>query len=97
MGRIFNGCGYECENINQIHKQPIFLNPKIRMKGKMFYNRLYMKAGVRQVKDVAYEYVKGFLPNRAIYDYVVEWDDEIEKSKWTLFVKILKQVCPGVG
>ncbi len=33
--------GYECENINQIHNQPIFLNPKIRMKGKMFYNRLY--------------------------------------------------------
>ncbi len=73
--------GYECENINQIHNQPIFLNPKIRMKGKMFYNRLYMKAGVRQVKDMAYEYVKGFLPNRAIYDYVVEWDDEIAESK----------------
>ncbi len=28
--------GYECKNINQIHKQPIFLNPKIRMKGKNF-------------------------------------------------------------
>ncbi len=40
-----------------------------------------MKAGVRQVKDMAYEYVKGFLPNRAIYDYVVEWDDEIAESK----------------
>ncbi len=86
--------GYECENINQIHKQPIFLNPKIRMKGKMFYNRLYMKAGVRQVKDVAYEYVKGFLPNRAIYDYVVEWDDEIEKSKVDSVCENIKTSLP---
>lgn len=73
--------GYECDNINQVHHQPIFLNPKIRLGGKMLYNRLFMRAGVRKVKDMAYEYVKGFLPNRAIYDCVLGWDDEIEKSK----------------
>ncbi len=72
---------YECENINQVHNQPIFLNPRIRRGGKMLYNRLFMRAGVRKVKDLAYEYVKGFLPNRAIYDCVVGWDDEIEKAK----------------
>lgn len=47
----------------------------------MLYNKLFMRAGVRKVKDMAYEYVKVFLPNRAIYDWVVGWDDEIEKSK----------------
>lgn len=86
--------GYECENINQIYQQPIFLNPKIQMKGKMFYNRLYMKAGVRQVKDMTYEYVKGFLPNRAIYDCVVEWDDEIEKSKVDSVCENIKTSLP---
>lgn len=72
---------YECENINQIHNQPIFLNPRIKRGGKMLYNRLFMRAGVRKVKDLAYEYVKGFMPNRAIYDCVVGWSDEIEKEK----------------
>lgn len=72
---------YECENIYQVHQQPIFLNPKIRLGGKMLYNRLFMRADIRKVKDMAYEYVKGFLPNRAIYDSVVGWDDDIEESK----------------
>lgn len=50
---------YECENINQVHNQPIFLNPRIRNRGgKMLYNILFMRAGVRKVKDLAYEYVK---------------------------------------
>ncbi|XDV53672.1 hypothetical protein PO909_022110 [Leuciscus waleckii] len=85
---------YECENINQIHNQPIFLNPKIRMKGKMFYNRLYMKAGIRQVKDIVYEYVRGFLPNRAIYDCVVGWDEDIEKSKVDCVCENIKASLP---
>lgn len=87
---------YDCENINQIHKQPIFLNPKIRMNGKMFYNRLYMKAGVRQLKDMVYEYVKGFMPNRPIYDYVLEWDDEIEKSKVDSVCENIKTSLPRI-
>ncbi len=57
----------------------------------MLYNRLFMRAGVRKVKDLAYEYVKGFLPNRAIYDCVVGWDDEIEKAKWMVNVKTKKK------
>ncbi len=63
----------------------------------MFYNRPYMKAGIRQVKDMVYEYVRGFLPNRAIYDCIVGWDEDIESQKWTVYVKASKQVCPGVG
>lgn len=85
---------YECENINQVLKQPLFLNPKIRMKEKMFYDRLYMKAGVRQVKDMAYEYVRGFLPNRAIYDSVIEWDDGIEVSKVDTMCENIKTSLP---
>lgn len=72
---------YECENINQVLNQPIFLNPRIKRGGKMLYNRLFMRAGVKKVKDLAYEYVKGFMPNRAIYDCVVGWSEDIEKEK----------------
>lgn len=85
---------YECQNINQIHKQPIFLNTKIRMKRRMFYNRLYMKAGIRQVKDIVYEYVGGFLPNRAVYDSVVEWDDEIGESQVDTMCENIKISLP---
>lgn len=85
---------YKCENINQVHNQPIFLNPKIRFGGKMLYNRLYMRAGVRKVKDMTYEYVKGFMPNRAIYDCVVGWDNEIEKSKVDCVCENIKTSLP---
>jgi len=72
---------YECDNINQVLNQPLFLNPKIKRGGKTLYNKLFMRAGVRKVKDMAYEYVTGFLPNRVVYDCLVGWDDDIEKSK----------------
>jgi len=49
---------------------------------------------VRQVKDLVYEYVKGFLPNRAIYDCVVGWDDEIEKSKVDCVCENIKTSLP---
>lgn len=86
--------GYECVNINQVHNQPIFLNPKISLGWKMLYNRLYMRADVRKIKDMTYEYVKGFLPNRAICDCVVGWDDEIEKSKVDCICENIKTSLP---
>lgn len=33
---------YECENINQVISQPVFLNPRIQMRDKVFYNQLFM-------------------------------------------------------
>lgn len=60
----------------------------------MFYNMLFMRAEVRKVKDLTYEYVKGFLPNRAIYDCVVGWDDEIEKAKVDGECKNIKTSLP---
>lgn len=91
---VIGNIHFECENISQVLKQPIFLNPKIRMKGRVFYDKLYMNAGVRQIKDLAYEYVRGFLPNRAVYDCVTEWDDEIEMSKVDRMCENIKTSLP---
>lgn len=91
---VIGNIQYECENINQVLKQPIFLNPKIRMKERVFYDKLYMKAGVRQIKDISYEYVRGFLPNRAIYDCVSEWNDDIEMSKVDTMCENIKTSLP---
>lgn len=85
---------YECEGSNQVFSQPIFLNPKIKMNGKVFYNKLFMMAGLRQIKDYVYEYVAGFLPNRAIYDCVCEWDDDIRRSTVDNVVENIKTSIP---
>lgn len=71
---------YDCKDMNQVIQQPIFLNPKVIDKGTMLQNEKFVLAGIRQFKDIAYEYVPGLLPARAIYDCVMEWDEDVKRA-----------------
>ena len=76
-GEFLPHVNYECNTIDLIIYQPLFLNHKIQNEGKFLYDKMFMGAGIKQVKDVVYEYVPGFLPEQAIVDFVLEWNDDI--------------------
>lgn len=71
---------YECGHIDLIMNQPIFLNEKIKNKEKVLYNKVFMSAGLRQIKDYTYEVIPGFLPGEAIFDIINEWDEEVGRG-----------------
>lgn len=76
-GEFLPHVDFECKNIDVLVHQPLFLNNKIKYGGRMLYEKTFMSAGIRQIKDLVYEYVPGFLPAQGIIDCLTEWNDEI--------------------
>ena len=61
----------------------------------MLFCKYFMRAGMRQIGDVAYEVIPGFLPFQAIYDIVVEIDEEISKTTEENNYKKILGCIPG--
>lgn len=74
---ILSKIEYNCIKIDQIHNQPIFLNKDIQQHGKYLFNKRFMIAGIRKIKDIITEYVPGFLEPGVIYDQIKSIDDEV--------------------
>ena len=53
-GEFLPNIAYRCNNIIEAMNEPIFLNPKIQHNNKMLYNKVFMDAGIRQIKDMVY-------------------------------------------
>lgn len=85
---------YECADLNQVIQQPLFLNPRVMENEIMLHNGTFMLAGVRQIKDVVYEYVTGFLPARAIVDCIMEWDEDVSKVTVRNMYEKIKRSIP---
>ena len=79
-GQFLPNIYYECTILENILNQPIFLNPKIKCNNMTLFCKYFMRAGMRQIGDIVYEVIPGFLPLQAIYDNVVEIDEEISKT-----------------
>ena len=75
-GDLMENIDYECEGLKDIINQPLFMNRKIRYNNKEVYYKLLYDAGIRQVKDVMYEVIPGFLRVECIYDSVCEVQEE---------------------
>ena len=67
-GEFLPNISYSCSNISEVMNKPVFLNPIIQHNNKMLYNKVFMDARIRQVKDMVYEFVPGFLPGQAMID-----------------------------
>jgi hypothetical protein len=62
----------EFKGIEQLLKQPIFLNKFIISNRNTIFYKNWYDAGLRQVKDILYEVKPGFLPIQAIVDTLEE-------------------------
>lgn len=52
----------------QILEQPLLLNSTILSEGNVLYFKEWWDGGLRQVKDVLYEVIKGFVPLKVIVE-----------------------------
>ena len=71
---------YECKDINMIINNPIFLNGKLKNDNDTLYNAVFIRAGIRQIKDIMYEVKPGLLPEHSIVDMVREIDCDVRKA-----------------
>lgn len=69
-GKFIERIQFDCNNVEQIWEQPLFLNPKIKNNNKVIYNKDLWDAGFRKIKDVVYELVPGFLRSQVFIDEV---------------------------
>lgn len=91
---MFKSIRYECKNLRQIYNQPLFLNRNIICKGKFCFNSSFMKAGITQVKDLAKEYVPGFINDGFVIEQVKDSDDTLGAKDVENFLRVLKDSLP---
>lgn len=78
----------------QLLEQPLFLNPNITKDGNVIYYKKWWDGGLRQVKDVLYEVIKGYLPIQAIVDTVSEIEGNVGKGTLVKQFDELKKAIP---
>ncbi len=84
---------YECEDIQVIKNLPLFLNEKIKYKNKTLYEHKFIEGGIKQVKDILYEVIPGFLRNNCIYDSVCNLEGMENREKVnTIYGKIKSSI-----
>ena len=93
-GEFLPNISYNCSNVTEVMNKPVFLNPIIQHNNKMLYNKVFMDAGIRQVKDMVYEFVPGFLPGQAMVDCVREWDEDARRDMIVKMYDIIKGSMP---
>ncbi|KAL7375778.1 hypothetical protein ABVT39_023756 [Epinephelus coioides] len=82
---------YECTDLRLIKEMPIFANERIKYNDRCLYNKKMINAGIRQLKDIIYEFMPGFLSPRAIFEY----DDCVSyASIENMYNNILKSIPP---
>ncbi len=81
-------------NKNDILIQPLFLN-KLLKRGEQtnFYKKWY-NAGIRQIKDIMYEVIPGFLPVQVISDAIEENYEEESKVVLQDQYEKVKEIIP---
>lgn len=78
----------------QLLEQPLFLNPNIINEGNVIYYKKWWDGGVRQVKDILYEVINGYLPIQAIMDAIFEIERNVTKGTLTKQFDELKKAIP---
>jgi len=69
-GGVLPKVKYECREVKQVWKQPIFLNPSIKSEGGCIFNLPMWRAGFRVIRDLVYEFVPGFMRSQVVVDEV---------------------------
>lgn len=85
---------YECNTIQPLVNLPLFLNEKIKHNGKTLDEPKFMTGGIRQIKDIIYEVIPGFLRSNCIYDQVCELEGMDNREKVNKIYEKIKISIP---
>lgn len=78
----------------EILRQPLFLNNTIKRGHQAIFYKKWFDAGIKQIKDIMYEVIPGFVPVQVIRDAIVENYDDESKTVLENQFKKLKEVIP---
>ncbi len=85
---------FECKEVETFINLPLFLNEKFKHNNKTLYEPKFMEAGIKQVKDIIYEVIPGFLRKSCIYDSVFELEGMESKEKVNRIYERIKASLP---
>lgn len=91
----FVNVDYVCEDANAIRGIPIFLNKKIKHDNHVLHNGTFMLAGVKQMKDIMYEVIPGFMPTNAAFDMIRRINDTMPRKTIMNFMEKILTSLPG--
>lgn len=77
-----------------ILNQPLFYNPKLVYKNDMLYFKSFIDAGIKQIKDITYEVIPGFLRISAIKEMVLDKCPDITEQKIEMAYTIIRNSIP---
>lgn len=86
---------YECTEVQTFINLPLFLNEKFKYNNRTFYEPKFIEAGIRQVKDIIYEVIPGFLRKNCIYDSVCELEGMERREKVNKIYERIKASMPS--
>ena len=86
---------YDCDGLNMFVNLPLFLNEKFKHNEKTLYKPKFIEGGIRQVKDLIYEVIPGFLRDNCIFDSVCEIDGMEDRDKVKKIHDRIKSSIPG--
>lgn len=73
-----------------IKNLPLFLNEKFKLGNKTLYEHKFIEGGIKQVKDIMYEVISGFLRNNCIYDSVCDLEGMENREKVNKIYETIK-------
>lgn len=85
---------YECEGAQLFVNLPLFLNERVKHNGKTLYEPKFMEGGIKQIKDIMYEVIPGFLRGNCIYDAVCELEGMENREKVQKIYERIKASIP---
>lgn len=85
---------YECEGAQLFVNLPLFLNERVQHNGKPLYEPKFMEGGIKQIKDIMYKVIPGFLRGNCIYDAVCELEGMENREKVQKIYERIKASIP---
>lgn len=79
---------------DEILRQPLFLNKLLKKGEHTLFKKKWYNAGMRQIKDIMYEVIPGFLPIQVIRDVIEENYEEESKVVLEDQYEKLKEIIP---
>lgn len=93
-GKFLDGVFYQVKGRENLLNQPLFLNKSILKEGKELFFKKWMDVGILRIRDVLYEFKKGFLTKQYIVDLMEEAKEEYSVKEIENKLETVKGAIP---